>query len=77
MESVFGGEQPRLQLNPGMTLTEKTEQRGFERLFSGAMMAIRNPRGHTSGMADGPDTCLDHLAFASLLLRRLDEVDLR
>lgn len=35
-------------------------------------MAIRNPRGHEVDLGADPDTCLDHLAFASLLLRRLE-----
>ena len=42
-------------------------------LFSLSVMAIRNPRGHEVNLSDGPDKCLDHLAFASLLLRRLEQ----
>ena len=35
-------------------------------------LALRNPRGHEVNAHDDPDVCLDHLAFASLLLRRLE-----
>lgn len=77
MMRVLGGSSPVVKLNPGMTKSEKSEQEGFKLLFTGAMLAIRNPRGHTSGLSDDPDTCLDHLSLASLLLRRLDEAGLR
>ena len=74
---AFGGTPPVVMINPGMTPSEKSEQEGFKFIFAGSMMAIRNPRGHATGLADDPDTCLDHLSLASLLLRRLDEAGLR
>lgn len=77
MMSALGGSSPAVRLNPGMTTSEKNEQEGFKFLFAGALLAIRNPRGHKSGLSDDPDTCLDHLGLASLLLRRLDEAGLR
>ena len=77
MMRVFGGNPPRIALNPGMTPTEKSEQEGYKFLFAGSMAAIRNPRGHKSALRDDPDTCLDHLSLCSMLLRKLDEVGLR
>jgi uncharacterized protein (TIGR02391 family) len=77
MMHVFSGVTPPVKINPGMTKTEKSEQEGYAFLFAGSTMAIRNPRGHTSGLVDDPDTCLDHLSFASMLLRRLDDAGLR
>ena len=77
MMTVLGGTSPALKLNPGMTTSEKDEQEGFKFLFAGGTLAIRNPRGHKTGLTDDPDTCLDHLSLASLLLRRLDEAGLR
>jgi len=77
MMKVLGGTPPAVALNPGMTVTEKSEQEGFKFLFAGAMLAIRNPRGHKCGIVDDPDTCLDHLSLASMLLRRLDDAGLR
>ena len=77
MMSALGGASPTIKLNPGMTTSEKDEQEGFKFLFAGATLAIRNPRGHKTGLKDDPDMCLDHLSLASLLLRKLDEVGLR
>ncbi len=77
MLQVLGGSPPAVQLNPGMTKNEQSEQEGFKFLFAGAMLAIRNPRGHKSGLRDDPDTCLDHLSLASMLLRKLEEAGLR
>lgn len=75
--SIFGGDHPVVKLNPGMTTTEKGEQEGFKFLFAGAFLAVRNPRGHSSGISDDLDLCLDHLTLASFLLRRLEEAGLR
>ncbi len=77
MMRVFGGNPPKLPLNPGMTPTEQGEQEGYKFIFAGGMQAIRNPRGHKTGIADDLDTCLDHLSFASMLLRRLEDAGLR
>jgi len=77
MMRVFGGAPPKLPLNPGMTSTEQSEQEGFKFMFAGAMAGIRNPRGHLTGVTDDPDTCLDHLSFCSMLLRRLEDAGLR
>jgi uncharacterized protein (TIGR02391 family) len=71
MMAVFSETFPLLKLNPCGTASEKDEQKGFQFLFAGSMMAIRNPRGHEYAVHDSPDECLDHLALASLLLRRL------
>jgi uncharacterized protein (TIGR02391 family) len=71
MMAVFSETSPLLKLNPCGTASEKDEQKGFQFLFAGSIMAIRNPRGHEYAMHDSPDECLDHLALASLLLRRL------
>ena len=77
MMNVLSGSSPQVKLNPGMTKTEKSEQEGFMFLFGGSMLAIRNPRAHRTRLVDDPDTCLDHLSFASMLLRKLDEAGLR
>lgn len=73
MMDAFGGASPALSLTPMLSITHQDEQKGYQFLFAGAVLAIRNPRGHEHSMMDDPDTCLDHLALASLLLRRLAE----
>lgn len=77
MMHAFNETKPVLPLNALQTVSEINEQTGYKFLFAGAMTGIRNPRGHKSGVVDDPDKCLDHLGLASLLLRRLDEAELR
>lgn len=77
MMRVFGGNPPKLSLNPGMTPSEQSEQEGYKFLFAGAMAGIRNPRGHKTGIVDDPDICLDHLVLTSMLLRKLEDAGLR
>lgn len=72
MMEVFNESSPNLKLTPLSTVSEIDEQRGFKFLFSGGVVAIRNPRGHEVDQIDDVDTCLDHLSFASLLIRRLE-----
>jgi uncharacterized protein (TIGR02391 family) len=73
MMRVFDENNPVLRLTPLSTVSELDEQKGYRFLFSGGVLAIRNPRGHEVDVLDDPDTCLDHLSFASLLLRRLEQ----
>ena len=73
MMQAFAGTPPSVVLNANTTTSEQDEQRGFQFIFAGAMLAIRNPRGHEYSIDDSPDQCLDHLSLASLLLRRLEQ----
>ena len=72
MMSAFSEVSPLISLTPRSSTSEKDEQRGYKFLFAGAIVAIRNPRGHEYAVRDTPDECLDHLALASTLLRRLE-----
>jgi conserved hypothetical protein TIGR02391 len=73
MMKVFPENSPIIQLTPCKTTSEKDEQKGYQFLFAGSILAIRNPRGHEHSVKDDPDTCMDHLSLASLLLRRLEK----
>jgi len=73
MMQVFAGAPPSVVLNANTTTSEQDEQKGFQFIFAGAMLAIRNPRGHEHSLNDSPDQCLDHLSLASLLLRRIEQ----
>lgn len=73
MMDVFDKANPKLKLTPLTTTSEKDEQEGYRFIFAGSVWAIRNPRGHEFDLEDDPDTCLDHLSFASMLLRRLEQ----
>lgn len=77
MMKAFDENNPTLRLNPGATDSERDEQFGYRYIFAGAQSGIRNPRGHEVDIPDDPDTCLDHLSVASVLLRKLDAAGLR
>jgi uncharacterized protein (TIGR02391 family) len=72
MMSVFSETSPILKLNRCQSSSERDEQKGFQFLFAGSVLAIRNPRGHEYSVHDMPDECLDHIAMVSILLRRLE-----
>lgn len=71
MMSAFNEKKPIIQLTALSTITEINEQKGFCHLFAGSTLAIRNPRGHETNIDEDEELCLDHLSFASFLLRRL------
>lgn len=73
MMQAFTGTPPSVVLNANTATSEQDEQKGFQFVFAGAMLAIRNPRGHEYSINDSPDQCLDHLSLASLLIRRLEQ----
>lgn len=73
MMQVFAENKPLIPLTKLSTLSEKDEQKGYQFIFAGSVLAIRNPRGHEYGVKDDPDRCLDYLSLISLLLRRLEE----
>ena len=72
MMTAFAQENPKIRLTALSTQSEIDEQSGFKFIFAGSMSAIRNPRGHDI-TTDPIDRCLDHLSFASVLLRRLED----
>jgi uncharacterized protein (TIGR02391 family) len=73
MMDAFGGAAPKIKLNAMTSVSEKDEQAGYQFIFAGGMQGIRNPRGHEFTAVDSIDTCLDHLSFVSMLLRRLEQ----
>ena len=70
---AFAAEKPLIQLTNLSNGSELDEQKGYQFIFAGAMLAVRNPRGHEYSITDSPDKCLDHLTLVSLLLRRMEE----
>jgi len=73
MMKVFSNTSPILTLTPCSSISDQDEQKGYQFLFAGSILAIRNPRGHEYSVKDDPDICLDHLSLASVLLRRLEK----
>lgn len=77
MMKAFNEDKPILRLNKGTGTSDLDEQRGYRFLFAGGCIGIRNPLGHEYDLKDDPGTCLDHLLFASMLLRKLEEAGFR
>lgn len=75
MMAAFAEAAPKIKLTALKSQSEIDEQMGYKFIFAGAMSAIRNPRGHEI-TTDPIDLCLDHLSFASVLLRRLEKREL-
>lgn len=73
MMEAFNESTAPIKLTALTTETEVDEQKGYKFLFGGGVWAIRNPRGHEFNIIDDPDTCLDHLSFVSMLIRRLED----
>lgn len=76
MMNVFNENSPKIKLTECLSDSERDEQMGYKFIFSGAISAIRNPRGHEYSIIESEDECLDHLALASHLLRRMEQAGL-
>lgn len=77
MMDAFNENNALIKINALSSQSEIDEQKGYRSMFAGASTGIRNPRGHEVDLGDTLDEALDYLAFASLLLRRLDAAGLR
>ena len=73
MSKVFSEDVPVIKLNELLTQSDRDEQEGFKFLFMGAMVGIRNPKAHDNVIQTDPYRTLEYLAFASLLMRRVEE----
>ena len=71
MQNVFSGNNPQLVVSD-----DSDERQGFMWLFTGAIMAIRNPKAHRIIEQKDPQRTLEWLSFASVLFRVLDEAQL-
>jgi uncharacterized protein (TIGR02391 family) len=74
MGHVFNVNAPLLRLNAGQSTSDRDEQEGFALIFMGALQGIRNPKAHDLMTPVDPDRAFEYLAFASLLMRRLDDI---
>ncbi len=71
MQKVFSAKNPIIQLSE-----DQDEQLGFMWLFTGAVMAIRNPKAHKVTDITDPQRTLEWLGFASVLHRILDDAEI-
>lgn len=70
MDQVFSPNNPILFWSSRTTTSEKDEQMGYHRLFSGSMLGIRNPVIHEFAWIEEADVALELLVFAQHLLRK-------
>ncbi len=72
MQKAFSEKNPKIVLGDLSDETVLNEQKGYMSLFIGMVWAVRNPRGHEYMLRDEQSLCLEHLAFISMLMRRLE-----
>jgi len=70
MEQVFSPNSPHLRWSTLTTSSQIDEQKGYHRLYAGAMLGIRNPTTHEFGWVDEPELALELIVFAQHLLRK-------
>jgi uncharacterized protein (TIGR02391 family) len=76
MRTVFSKNAPVLVFNDLIDQTDFDEQEGMMHLFEGAVLAIRNPGGHS--FPEGPEQrAIEYISFLSLLAYRLQEAKRR
>jgi len=73
MSTAFNEEKPVIKINELLDKYDRDEQEGFKFLFMGAQVGIRNPKAHSNIIQTDPYRTLEYLAFASLLMRRVEE----
>nr|WP_269461327.1 MULTISPECIES: TIGR02391 family protein [unclassified Sphingopyxis] len=75
MDQVFAPNAPYLRWTGMKTASQMDEQKGYHRLFSGAMLGIRNPTTHEFGWVEDPEVALELIVFAQHLLRKAKAAD--
>lgn len=76
MRTVFSRNAPILAFNNLSNQSDSDEQEGMMHLYEGAVLAIRNPRGH-GFYEDSPERALEYIALLSMLAGRVDEAKKR
>lgn len=74
MQHVFSFKNPVLQFNDLQSQSDKDEQQGMMFLYSGAILALRNPRAHEV-IEDDPEQALEYIGLLSLLAKALDRTN--
>lgn len=70
MEAVFSPTNPKLVWSSRSSNSERNEQEGYQRIFAGAMLGIRNPATHEFNWVDNKELALELLVFAQHLMRK-------
>ena len=72
MTTVFSVKKPVLAFNDLSDQSDRDEQEGMMHLYIGAVLAVRNPRGH-SFPGDSPRRAFEYVVMLSMLASRLEE----
>jgi uncharacterized protein (TIGR02391 family) len=76
MGEAFSDSNPLIALADLSTETGRNIQAGYRLMFMGAVRGIRNPDAHELFKPLDAEDAVEKLAFASMLMRRLDEAQL-
>jgi uncharacterized protein (TIGR02391 family) len=76
MRTVFSKNNPVLFINDLATTTDLDEQEGMMHLFEGAVLAIRNPGGHSFPQGSS-QRAMEYIQLLSLLAYQVDEAKRR
>lgn len=79
VDKALAGDAPKLSINPLVTDSQKSEQKGFANLLKGTYGMFRNPTAHEARLhwAMTKDDAEDLLSLASMIHRRLDAATVR
>ncbi len=72
MQKVFSRDNAILVFNDLKDQSDFDEQLGMMHLFTGSILALRNPRAHNLS-GDSPEEALEYIGLLSFLAKRLDE----
>lgn len=72
MNNIFSPNNPLLKFEDNSTESGNNVQQGYMQIFSGAIIAIRNPKAHENQFIT-QDAAYKRLVFASLLMTKIDE----
>ena len=76
MTTVFSKNNSILAFNDLKDQSDLDEQEGMMYLFMGAVLGVRNPRGH-SVLTDSPEDALEYIGLLSLLANRVEKAKRR
>lgn len=73
MLDAFRAAAPKIDVSKHTGKSGEDERQGFEAIFRGVMLGMRNPGAHELFAEGDPQQALEYLGFISLLHRRIDD----
>jgi len=75
MLDAFRAASPKINVSRHTGKSGEDEKQGFEAIFRGVMLGMRNPGAHELFAEGDPQQALEYLGFVSLLHRRIDSAE--